>query len=200
MSTDSISAIVLAGGQARRMGGRDKGLIPLAGRPLIAWVLARLAAQVDEILISANRHLDDYAALGHPVVTDDLPDQRGPLAGIVAAGRRAKGRWLLVVPCDAPFLPLDLACRLLAAARADNTRLACAADARQTHHATMLLHRDLLDSVAARLAQGQLKVQAWQAGQDCAVAHFADAPHAFLNINTPDDLAVAERLAAAQGG
>lgn len=200
MSTDSISAIVLAGGLARRMGGQDKGLLPLNGRPLIAWVLERLAPQVDEILISANRHLGDYAELGHPVVTDDdQPDRRGPLAGILAAGRRATGEWLLIAPCDAPFLPLDLAPRLLARAQAGDARLVCAADETRTQHATMLLHRDLLDSVAAQLAQGQLKVQAWQAAQGCAVERFADTPHAFLNVNSPDDLAAAERLAAAQG-
>ncbi len=191
----SISAIVLAGGQARRMAGRDKGLIPFNGLPLIASVLHRLAPQVDEIIISANRHMDEYAKLGYPVVTDGSADYRGPLAGIHAAGQRSKGEWLLITPCDTPFLPLDLARRLLTQAQASATRLACAADDTQTHPATMIMHRSLLGSLAECLAQGQLKVQAWQAAHGCAVVRFTGATQAFININTPDELAAAQQLA-----
>ncbi|MBI5937682.1 MAG: molybdenum cofactor guanylyltransferase [Betaproteobacteria bacterium] len=191
-----ISAIVLAGGQARRMDGQDKGLIPLEGRPLIAWVLERLAPQADEIVVSANRHWDEYARFGHPVVGDASADYRGPLAGIHAAGQHAKGEWLLVAPCDTPFLPNDLAQRLLARARAEGARLACAADDAQVHPTTMLMHRDLLDSLGEYLARGQFKVRAWQAENGCAVARFTDDAHAFMNINSPDDLAAARRIAA----
>lgn len=191
-----ISAIVLAGGQARRMDGQDKGLIPLEGRALIAWVLERLAPQVDEIVVSANRHVDEYARFGHPVVGDASADYRGPLAGIHAAGQRAKGEWLLVAPCDTPFLPNDLAQRLLARARAEGARLACAADDAQVHPTAMLMHRDLLDSLGEYLARGQFKVRAWQTENGCAVARFTDDAHAFMNINSPDDLAAARRIAA----
>ncbi len=190
----SISAIVLAGGQARRMAGRDKGLIPFDGLPLIAAVLHRLAPQVDEIIISANRHMDEYAKLGYPVVTDASADYRGPLAGIHAAGQRTRGEWLLITPCDTPFLPPDLAQRLLTQARASGVRLACAADDTQTHPATMLMHRSLLSSLAECLTQGQLKVQAWQTAHGCAVARFPGATQAFMNINTPDDLTAAQQL------
>lgn len=175
------------------MAGQDKGLVPLAKRPLIAWVLERLAPQVGEVLISANRNLDAYAELGYPVIPDRQPDYNGPMAGICAAGRQAKGDWLLIVPCDAPFLPLDLADRLLDAAQRNGTRLARAADAEHTHYTTLLLHRGLLPDIAAHLADGRLKLRVWQARHNPATVIFTDEPDAFLNINTPDDLAQAEQ-------
>lgn len=187
-----ISAIVLAGGQGRRMGGQDKGLIQLAGRPLVERVLERIAPQADEVLISANRHLDVYARLGHRVVTDRQADFLGPMAGIHAAGQLAQGEWLLVVPCDAPFLPNDLARRLLTEAQRTGARLVRAADAGQTHYTTLLMHRSLLPSLGQHVAEGKLKLQAWQSEQGAATLVFADTD-AFANINTPDDLARAER-------
>lgn len=187
-----ISGIILAGGRARRLGGQDKGLIELAGRTLIARTLERIAPQVDEVLISANRHLEAYAALGRRVVPDSLPDFQGPLAGIVAAASHAHHEWLLTAPCDAPFLPADLAARLIARALETGTRLVRAADAHQPHYTVMLLHRSLLADLEDQLAQGLLKVQAWQARHACETVQFDD-PDAFLNINTPEDLLHAER-------
>ena len=190
-----ITGIILAGGKARRLGGQDKGLIEVAGRSLIARTLERIAPQVDEILISANRHLQTYAALGRRVVADALPDFQGPLAGIAAAARHARHDWLLTVPCDAPLLPLDLASRLIGRALDSGARLVRAADAGQTHYTVMLLHRSLLADLEDQLALGQLKVQAWQARHACETVHFDD-PDAFLNVNTPEDLLGAERLLA----
>ena len=120
LTRNSITGLILAGGRARRMGGEDKGLIPLAGRPLIAWVIAALAPQVGRILISANRNQAAYAAFGHPVIGDEaggteLTGFQGPLAGIAAAMTRMETPWLLTLPCDAPLAPADLASRLAAA-------------------------------------------------------------------------------------
>ena len=117
---DRITGLILAGGRARRMGGQDKGLIPLAGRPLIAWVIEALRPQVGSILISANRNQAAYAAFGYPVIGDeaggpDLTGFQGPLAGIAAAMTLAQTPWLLTLPCDTPLLPADLAARLAAA-------------------------------------------------------------------------------------
>jgi len=193
-----ISGILLAGGRARRLGGQDKGLIELAGRTLAARTLERLAPQVDEVLISANRHLEAYAALGARVVPDALPDFQGPLAGIAAAARQARHDWLLAVPCDVPFLPPDLAARLLGRALERGARLARAADPAQVHYTVMLLHRGLVADLEAELAQGRLRVQAWQARHACETVRFAD-PGAFLNINTPEDLLGAERRLAGHG-
>lgn len=193
-----IAAIVLAGGRGRRMDERDKGLVELAGRPLAAWVIERLRPQVGEIVVSANRNLDAYAALGCPVVADDLPGQPGPLAGILAAAGQTRADWLLVSPCDTPFLPTDLAARLLAAARSAGVELVRAADRERSHYAVMLLHRRLLDDLAAALAAGERRVQAWQARHRHADAVFEPA-EAFLNVNTGADLAEAEAWLARTG-
>ncbi len=186
-----ISAILLAGGQGRRMGGLDKGLVDLHGRPLVAHVAERLSAQVDEIVISANRNLDRYATLGWPVVTDTLPGQRGPLAGVLAAGRQARAECLLVVPCDTPFLPLDLARRLAGAADHAGRPLARAADPERMHYAVMWLRRALLEDLDAYLAEGGEAVRAWQARHHPATARFEDAT-AFRNLNDPAELAEVE--------
>jgi len=114
---EHLTGLILAGGRARRMGGHDKGLIPLAGRPLIAWVIDALAPQVGRILISANRHQAAYAGFGHPVIGDDaggadLAGFQGPLAGIAAAMIQMETPWLLTLSCDVPLPPVDLASRL----------------------------------------------------------------------------------------
>jgi molybdopterin-guanine dinucleotide biosynthesis protein A len=190
-----ISAVILAGGLARRFRGEDKGLIELARRPLTAWVVDRLRDRVAEVLVNANRNLSQYAALGQTVVTDHLPGNPGPLAGVLAAGRTAQQEWLLSVPCDAPFLPLDLAMHLHAQAVANQVRLTRAADETGTHYAVMLVHRSLLADMEDFVRNGGRQVRAWQETQELETVRFETDPYAFLNVNTPDDLRRAERLA-----
>lgn len=194
----AVAAIVLAGGRGRRLGERDKGLIELAGRPLAGWVIDRLRPQVGEIVVSANRNLDAYARLGYPVVPDTLPGQPGPLAGILAAAGHTRADWLLVVPCDTPMLPGRLAEHMLAVALARGVPLVRAADAERIHYAVMLLHRRLLADMAASLAAGERRVQAWQDRHPHAEAGF-DAADAFLNVNTENDLHRAAALVAGKG-
>ncbi len=183
-------AILLSGGRGSRLGGIEKGLAPLAGRPLIQWVIERIAPQVDELVISANHQTEAYRTLGWPVIADTLPNQPGPLAGILASAANMRSEWLLVVPCDTPFLPADLVTQL-AAATGPETLLARAVDAGQAHYAIMRLHRSLLSDMAAFLAKGQRSVQRWQARHTCGEALFQDAT-AFANLNTAEDLARAE--------
>lgn len=190
----AIGAVVLAGGQARRFGGRDKGLIQLLGRPLAAWVIDRLRPQVGELVLSANRHLAEYGALGCPVVSDRIPGHAGPLAGIHAAASMLESAWVLTAPCDTPFLPLDLAARLLAAARQQGRRAVYAAEPLQPHFGIMLINRALLDPLAAYLQAGNRKVGAWLQAVDAAPVTWPAGTEAFFNINTPDDLAQAEAL------
>lgn len=196
-ATDPVSAIVLAGGRARRLGGVDKGLLDLAGKPLIAHVLGCIEPQVDEAVISANRHADRYADFGWPVIPDASVDFPGPLAGVVAGARLACHDWLLVVPCDTPFLPDNLAARMLECAHADGVRLVRAADAGRTHYAIMLVRRDLLDDLIAWLATGERRIQDWQARHRCGEVRFMQPPWAFLNINSVEDLRQAEAILAA---
>lgn len=197
MRTDPrpVSAIILAGGKARRFNGEDKGLLGLDGQPLAAWVVSRLAGHVAEILVNANRNLAAYATLGHTVVPDHLPGQPGPLAGLLAAARTARQEWLLTVPCDVPFLPLDLAMRLHDQALETQAPLVRVADETGTHFAIMLAHRDLMPDLAAYVAGGGRQVQDWQARHPGETLYFGEDPYAFLNINTQEDLKTAERLA-----
>jgi len=190
-----VTAVILAGGLARRFKGEDKGLIELAGRPLAAWVAERLHGHVAEILLNANRNLAVYAALGYTVVADHLPGNPGPLAGILAAGRTAQQEWLLTVPCDAPFLPLDLAVHLHAQALANDVPLVRAADDSGIHYAVMLLHRSLLADLDLFVQNGGRQVRAWQETHPLETVVFGGDPYAFLNVNTPDDLRTAQRLA-----
>ena len=190
-----VSAIVLAGGRARRFGGDDKGLLLLDGRSLAAWVIERLEGHAAEILISANRNLSRYAALGHLVAPDHLPDFPGPLAGLLSAARTARHEWLLTVPCDAPFLPLDLVMQLHNHASVSQAPLVRAADEAGTHFAIMLVHRDLIPDLETYVAEGGRQVQAWQARHACETLYFGNDPYAFLNVNTPDDLKTAVRVA-----
>lgn len=190
-----ITAVILAGGLARRFKGEDKGLIQLARRPLAAWVAERLQDHVAEVLLNANRNLGEYAAIGHTVVADHLPGNLGPLAGLLAAGRTAQNEWLLSVPCDAPFLPLDLAMHLHAQALANDVRMVRAADETGTHYAVMLMHRSLLAELDDFVRDGGRQVRAWQETQPVETVVFQGDPYAFLNVNTPDDLRTAERLA-----
>ena len=188
-----VTGVVLAGGLGRRMGGVDKGLQDLNGRPLVAWVLERLKPQVGEIFVSANRNLARYAAFGCPVLTDRVPDFAGPLAGLHAAMLRAGTPLLVTVPCDSPFLPTDLVERLHAALEADGAELAVARTGDQVHRAFCLAQRELLPNLDAFLASGGRKLGLWYASRRVAEVNFDDTPDSFSNINTPDDLARREK-------
>ena len=192
----SITGLILAGGRARRMGGEDKGLIPLAGRPLIAWVIAALQPQVGHILISANRNQAAYAEFGYPVIGDeaggaDLSGFQGPLAGIAAAMTVAETPWLLTLPCDAPLPPADLTPRLAAALSAGGNDLAIAWDGERLQSVHALLARTLLPSLRDYLATGERRLDVWQARHRPAIADFSHCPEAFANLNSPPD---AQRL------
>jgi molybdopterin-guanine dinucleotide biosynthesis protein A len=194
-----IAGLILAGGQGARMNGQDKGLVVLRGEPMVAHVARRLAPQVSRLVISANRHLDLYARYG-AVVPDgeaDLGAWQGPLLGIAAGLEAARQEaWLVVAPCDTPFLPKDLAARLVRAAEFANAPMAYAVADGQRHSACMALRTSLLPDLLAYLRAGDRKVGLWQARMGAVEACFDDAPDAFMNVNTPDELARAERYAS----
>ena len=189
-----VTGIVLAGGQGRRMGGADKGLVALGGRPMVAHVLGRLAPQVDELLINANQNLDRYAAFGYPVVPDTVGGFAGPLAGLQAGLTRAACDHAATVPCDSPFLPVDLVARLVAALGAADAQLAVARTFDQPHPVFCVVRRDVLPHIEAFLAGGGRKIDAWYATLRVVEVPFDDEPDAFRNINTADELTDAERL------
>ena len=195
--TFPVSAVILAGGRATRMGGDDKGWVPLAGQPLVAHVLERLRPQVDEVLINANRSEDRYRQLA-PVIGDTQADFLGPLAGMLAGLAAACHDWVLFVPCDGPALPRDLMARFRAALT-PQTELVVAHDGEHLQPVVALLHRSLLPSLQRALAEGERKTGAWFARHRMTVVPFADAPDAFINLNSPAELAAYEARLLAGG-
>ena len=199
MRPDTL-AVVLAGGLARRMGGGDKPLRLLGGRPLLDHVLDRVASQVAAVVLNVNGDPARFAAYNLPVVPDGLPDHPGPLAGVLAAldwtaAHRPALEWVLSVPGDCPFLPTDLAPRLHAARAAAAVPLACARSAGQTHPPVGLWPVALRAELRAALLAGERKIDRWTARHGCAHADWpADPVDPFFNANAPADLAEAEAL------
>ncbi|HEX9180094.1 MAG TPA: molybdenum cofactor guanylyltransferase MobA [Burkholderiales bacterium] len=190
--SDKVTGIILAGGQGRRMGGVDKGLKPLQGRPMVAWVLERFAPQVDEVLINANQNLDQYGALGCRVIPDEIGGFAGPLAGLHRGLAEASHPLVATVPCDSPFLPADLVARLRAALEQHAADLAVARTFDQPHPVFCLCRRELLPHLEQFLGAGGRKIDAWYAGLDVIEVRFDDEAEAFSNINTPEELAAFE--------
>ena len=184
-----ITGLVLAGGQGSRLGGVDKGLQPYRGQPLALSALQRLAPQVGQVMLSANRNLDDYARWGVPVWPDpaDLAGYQGPLAGFLAGLQHITTPYLATVPCDCPHFPTDLVARL-ADAMHDDIDLVLARTAVGPEPTFCLMRRGLADDLRRYLESGERKVGRWMAQLRRAEVTFDD-PAAFFNINTPDDLA-----------
>lgn len=182
-----ISGLILAGGLATRMGGQDKGLILLDGRPLIAHVTERLLPQIATLVINCNRNHDRYRAYADTVIGDELPDFPGPLAGIQAGLRACATDWVMIVPCDMPFLPTDEVEQLRTALPADAIA-ACAESGGQLQPLVLLVQREAgLRSVTAALQQGERKVERWVRSLPAIEVHFDDGD-AFRNLNSLDEL------------
>ncbi len=211
--TDRVAGVLMAGGQSRRMGGGDKCLRTLAGKPILAHAIDRVRPQVGPLVLNANGDPARFAAFGLPVVADAVGDFAGPLAGVLtglewAADRDPEsdspGAWLASFATDAPFLPADLVARLLAAVVAGGADLACAASQGRDHPVFGLwplrLRHDLRQ---AMVGEGIRKVDLWTARFKLVSVDFplvetpAGPLDPFFNANRPEDLAEAERLARA---
>ena len=184
---DDVTGVVLAGGRGKRMGGADKGLVDLRGRPMVMHVIDRLRPQVGRIIINANRNTDEYKALGYEVIADVVGDYFGPLAGMASAMQAANTTYVLTVPCDSPMVGDDLAVRLYQALAHDNADASIAHDGERMHPVFALLKRDLLPSLQRYLQSGERKIDRWLKQHRLAVAYFRDKPEAFLNVNNPDE-------------
>jgi molybdopterin-guanine dinucleotide biosynthesis protein A len=188
-----VTGLILAGGQGRRMGGVDKGLQPLRGKPMVAWVLERLKPQVAEIIINANQNQAEYAKLGCRVVGDEIGGFAGPLAGLHAGLKANVHPFLVTVPCDSPFLPLDLVVRMHAALIARHADLAVAKTGDQPHPVFSLVRETLAGHLGRFLEGGGRKIDAWYGSLKVVEVPFDDQPDAFSNINTRDELDAAQR-------
>jgi molybdopterin-guanine dinucleotide biosynthesis protein A len=192
----------LAGGEARRMGGAIKPLLQIRGQPLLAEVVTRLQPQCQALLLSINGDPAPYENFGLPMVTDDLPERAGPLAGLLAgldwtAEHRPDVTHVISAPADTPFLPHDLVERLTAARRADEADIACAASGERIHPVIGLWPVSIRADMRDALTCGERKVERFASRYSRALARWPVEPiDPFFNINTADDLAGAERLCA----
>jgi molybdenum cofactor guanylyltransferase len=196
-----VIGVLLAGGQSRRMGGGDKCLHPLGGKPVLAHVIERVRPQVRGLILNANGDPARFASFGLTVVPDSIPDFAGPLAGVLAgmdwaAANAPECPWIVSVPCDGPFVPRDLVARLMAEREVDQADLACAMSGGQRYPVVGLWPVRLRDELRRAIVQeDQHKVDAWTARYRLAVAEFAiGAVDPFFNANSPEDLAKAEQL------
>jgi molybdenum cofactor guanylyltransferase len=175
--------IILAGGRGTRAGGADKGLLPWGDTSRIEAVVAAMEPQVDSLLISCNRNLGRYGLLGLPLVQDQLSEFQGPLAGIAAALESAQGEFAVVVPCDCPDPPPDLALRLLAALESPELDLSYAHDGKREQYLFTALRWHCLKSLLRYLATGQRSVKGWHRTLKWVEVDFSDRAERFSNIN-----------------
>ncbi|MGE6983226.1 molybdenum cofactor guanylyltransferase MobA [Kluyvera intermedia] len=181
-----VTGVVLAGGKASRMGGQDKGLMLLDGKPLWQHVSDRLHPQVSSVVISANRNLNTYQESGLPVISDTLSDFPGPLAGMLSVMQQLPDEWFLFCPCDTPFIPVDLFTRL------DIDRFQAPVvwvhDGDRDHPAVALAHRSLASKISDYLIRGDRRVMVFMREVGGHSVDFSDIKSAFRNINTLEDL------------
>ena len=208
---DQIVGVILAGGASRRMGGGHKGLLSLAGKPMLLHVAERLRPQVRELAISVHGAGLEFVGFGLPLIADAPREQQGPLAGVLAAmlwarAKRPEARWIATAPCDAPFCPRDHVGVLLEAALAQAAKepgIAIAASQSRNHFAFGLWPVALAADLSAYLDAGERRMQGWIERHPHVAADFAPLTvdgqplDPFFNVNSPDDLAAARRWAAA---
>ena len=193
---DEVTGVILAGGRGSRMGGVDKGLQNFRGMPMAMGTLMRLAPQVGEVMINANRNLSAYESFGVPVWPDSLADYAGPLAGFLTALEHCETPYLATVPCDTPLFPQDLVARLAAALERADAEIAMAAAREEDGQfrakpVFSLLRRELMESLVRFTHEGGRKIDAWTAQHRTVLVPFdraGDDPGAFSNANTLAEL------------
>lgn len=183
-----ISVVILAGGRGRRMSQRDKGLVELAGRPLVEYVIEAIRPQNSNILINANQNLEVYRGFGLPVFEDQLQDFQGPLAGVASAMRQVKTPYILTLPCDAPFVLPDYQQRMWSGLQTQQADLAVAHDGDRLQPVHALLPLSLKDELLAFLSGKIRRVDAWYSRYAMGLVDFSDGARMFHNLNTPDQL------------
>jgi len=188
---ERVGAVVLAGGLARRMGGRDKGLIEIGDQPMANWAINAIRSQVDEIVINANRNHDAYAALGCEVIADRHTGHVGPLAGLSAAMHYLTTDYVFMCPCDSPFVDGSIVSLLGTACLDEAAHIAVAHDGQRLQPVFCMAHRRCLASLDAYLESGERKIDRWYATQKTVEIDCSSIKDSFRNINTDE-----ERLAA----
>lgn len=193
---NDITAVILAGGKARRMGGEDKGLIDLHGRPLLDYIIAGLRPQAGHLLVNANRNLGRYRAFGYPVAEDIMGDYFGPLVGMATGMQTCSTPLILTVPCDSPFVPDRLTDRLYRDMVDTDAEICVAHDGVRMQPVFALLRCELLPGLLSYLEGGGRKIDTWYTQHRLVQSDFSDLPDTFLNLNTPEDRIVLEKMLA----
>jgi molybdenum cofactor guanylyltransferase len=190
---ERITGVILAGGRARRMGGVDKGLIVLNGKPMVEHILHGLRPQVATLMINANRNLEAYQELGQcPVMPDVVGNFAGPLAGMATGMQAARTEFILTVPCDSPFVTPYLAYCLFSTLENQGARLSVATDGHRIQPVFALLPCDLVTDLMAFLNAGERKIERWYKRHPAAMANLSDYADTFLNINSQEELNLIE--------
>ena len=189
MSIDSsdVTAVILAGGQGRRMGGQDKGLLDFGGRLMIEIIIEALENQRIDIVINANRNQSTYQSYGYPVISDDLKDFQGPLAGFASAMAAVKTKFILTLPCDSPMLADNFVERFIESHNREQSSVCVAHDGERLQPVYALIDTGLLDDLKRFLQNGERKIDRWYAQYSFANVDFSTATTMFENINTPED-------------
>jgi molybdopterin-guanine dinucleotide biosynthesis protein A len=193
---DDVTGVILAGGRGSRMGGADKGLQNFRGMPMAMFTLMRLAPQVGEVMVNANRNLAAYESFGVPVWPDGLADYAGPLAGFLTGLEHCETGYLVTVPCDTPLFPQNLVARLAEALEREDAEIAMAAAREEdgqmrAQPVFSLLRRELMESLVRFTQAGGRKIDAWTAQHRTVLVPFdreGDDPSAFFNANTLAEL------------
>lgn len=183
-----VTGVILAGGQARRMQGKDKGLVLLNNKPMVEYVIESLKPQVGKLLINANRNLEKYSAHGFDIVSDELSGYHGPLAGMASALNTVTTAYMLTAPCDSPFIANDLAERLINALKTDGADISVAHNGERIQPVFCLMKKELLSSINDFLNSGERKIDKWFNQHKLAIADFSDNSKTFDNLNTIEDI------------
>lgn len=183
---NSVTVAILAGGQGRRFGGQDKGLVSVLDKPLIEHILEQVSTETANIVINANRNQSTYQAYGYPVIEDTMPDYQGPLAGFASVMANIGTEFLLTLPCDAPTIPQNYVARMMECQQAESADIVVASDGSRLQPVHALIAIRLLPSLMAFLARGERKIDRWYAEHKMAVLDFSDAPEVFHNLNTAE--------------
>ncbi len=188
LSTEQITAVILAGGKGRRFAGNDKGLLIFKQQPLIEHLLAAISPQAVQVMINANRNQEIYARYGYPVISDTMSDFQGPLAGFSVAMSQVATSHIITLPCDAPFISANYVQRMSNALNQQQVELAVAHDGIRLQPVHALISVSLKESLDNFLKSGDRKIHHWYAHHNFVEVDFSDTPEVFQNINTEEQL------------
>ena len=188
LQIEDITVVILAGGKGRRMGGQDKGLVNYKNHSLVQHVIDAISLQTSQIVINANRNVDEYATFGYPVIEDTLTDFQGPLAGFVATMSSVTTDYILTLPCDGPVITENYVTKMLQGLNQTEAELAIASDGSRMQPVYALIPVNLKNSLNQYLASGERKIDCWYQQHDFTLVEFEADSEFFTNINTPQDL------------